>query len=143
MAFVSHKASADISGFRDSCLFIFPLFSGLGVSQAFLYLDQPCPTQSPPLLTSPPVGISGWKVFQLTQSFRNVNMHNLLLSYGCLFPPLYVTWHQGNKVLYIISKIFGSRVEARNLLKSLKWSREQLALISRLRPYLGLRFVWA
>lgn len=72
-----------------SCLFIVPLFCffRLGVSQAFLYLDRLCHIQPLPLLSSPPVGLSGRKVFQLTQCFRNVNMHKLILSHGCLLSP--------------------------------------------------------
>lgn len=63
------------------------LFFRLGVSQAFLYLDWLCHIQPSPLLSSPPVGLSGRKVFQLTQCFRNVNTHKLILSHGCLLSP--------------------------------------------------------
>lgn len=67
-----------------SCLFIFSVFLQLG---AFLCSDRPCLTQCSPLLTAPPVGLSGRKVFQLTRCFVNVNMHRLLLSHGCLLSP--------------------------------------------------------
>lgn len=112
----------------SSCLLIFPQFFQLGVSQTFLYLDQPCHTQPSPLFTSTPVGLSGWKVFQLTQRFRNVNMHKLLLSHGCLLSPLYVTWHQGNKrVSDMVSKIF-SHCYFSSSVQSTDWGTKEWCL---------------